>query len=352
MEMELYEQATEKVLTGIGDVFDKYVIFPTEEARLVSILWVAHSWVADMFHATPRIFFTANEPASGKTRAAEVTANMGPEMNEAANVQPSMIYTLLRELDNGPTFFIDETDKIWGKYGTKKYKEELVKILNLGFHRGKTTTIGRSGSFTKALISCPVVFSGMGDSLPGDLMTRTIKITMRRIDDDQSDTLEEYTSDNYELDFARIHDAMKIWVRDFAPYLDLIVPDVPFRDRKREVWTPLLSIAALAGEKWEAAAVRAAKVIEAGGSVPMSTRLLFDVENALDKLGGDRKFVFTKEIQEELRSYGWAEKFIQEKVLSNILKPHGVAPKHGSVGGKKGRGYGTDELRFVIKSLR
>src|SRR5690606_39393198 len=86
--------------------------------------------------------------------AAEVTANVGPEMNEAANVQPSMIYTLHRELDNGPTFFIDETDKIWGKYGTKKYKEELVKILNLGFHRGKTTTIGRSGSFTKALISC------------------------------------------------------------------------------------------------------------------------------------------------------------------------------------------------------
>src|SRR5690606_15592482 len=106
------------------------------------------------------------------------------------------------------------------------------------------------------------------------------------------------------------------------------------------------------GEKWEAAAVRAAKVIEAGGSVPMSTRLLFDVENALDKIGGDRKFVFTKELQEELRSYGWAEKFIQEKVLSNIRKLLGVAAKLGSVGGKKGGGYGTDELRFVIKSLR
>src|SRR5690606_34836714 len=133
MEMERYEQATEKGLTGIGGGFDRYVVFATEEARLVSSLVGAHRWVADMVYATPRIFLTANEPASGKRRAAEVTANMGPEMNEAANVQPSMIYTLLRELDNGPTFFIDETDKIWGKYGTKKYKEELVKILNLGF---------------------------------------------------------------------------------------------------------------------------------------------------------------------------------------------------------------------------
>src|SRR5690606_41943560 len=108
------------------------------------------------------------------------------------------------------------------------------------------------------------------------------------------------------------------------------------------------SIAALAGEKWEAAAVRAAKVIEAGGSVPMSTRLLFDVENALDKLGGDRKFVFTKEIQDELRSYGWAEKFIEEKVLSNIMNTNVVVSKHCIVGVQKCRGTGSAELIIVF----
>lgn len=352
--MENYESATQAVLEGIREVYDKYVIFPSDAARDVATLWVAHSWAHRYFSATPRIFFNANEPASGKTRAAEVTANMGPSFYESGNAQPSMIYTILRDVNNGPTFFFDETDKTWGTYGTKKQKEELVRILNTGFHRDKETLIGRSGNYVKAPVSCPVVFAGLGDSLPRDLMTRTIKVTMRKVSDDQSESLEEFTSENYELDFLRIHEALEIWARDFAPYLDLIAPDVPFRDRRKEAWRPLISIASLAGDEWENRAVRAAKVIEAGGSVPMSTLLLFDVETILrgDEFSG-RDFVFTEEIQSHLTSgFGWDEKFVQARVFSNILRPHGVEPTHGSVDNVKGRGYRVRDLLKVVKALR
>lgn len=351
--MENYESATQAVLEGIREVYDKYVIFPSDAARDVATLWVAHSWCTDHFQTTPRIFFNANREASGKTRAATVTASMGPTMTETINLVPSMIYSLIREEDEGPTLYLDETDKIWGKYGTKQNKQQLVQILNVGFYRDKETVIGRSGSYTRSAVSCPVVFSGQGDSLPRDLMTRSIKITMERVKSDQVDQLVEYTVDNYSRDFARVHEAMRIWVRDFAQYLDLIFPETNSVLRDKEVWNPLLSVACLAGDEWEARAVNAIRVVQNGGQLPLSDKLVLDIETIVHKLPEDQAFVFTENLRDSLMSlFGWGEKFVSPKVISNILRPHGVEPTHGSVDNVKGRGYRVEDIKRAARRLR
>jgi hypothetical protein len=65
-----------------------FVIYPSEHAKVAHILWIAHAHAMESWDSTPRLAFLSPEPASGKTRALEVSELLVPSPVEAVNVSP------------------------------------------------------------------------------------------------------------------------------------------------------------------------------------------------------------------------------------------------------------------------
>src|SRR4051794_30664193 len=66
------------VLTDVEAFLARFVIYPSEAARVAHVLWIGHAWFMDEWDSTPRIAFLSPEPGSGKSRALEVTEPLVP----------------------------------------------------------------------------------------------------------------------------------------------------------------------------------------------------------------------------------------------------------------------------------
>ena len=70
----------------------RFVVYPSAAAAAAHVLWVAHAHLMDAWDSTPRIAFLSPEPASGKTRALEVTELLVPNPVEAVNVSTAYLF--------------------------------------------------------------------------------------------------------------------------------------------------------------------------------------------------------------------------------------------------------------------
>jgi len=67
-----------QILDEVHAFLSRFVIYPSKEAHDAHVLWIAHTHAMDAWESTPRIAFLSPEPASGKTRAIEIS-----ELSEA-----------------------------------------------------------------------------------------------------------------------------------------------------------------------------------------------------------------------------------------------------------------------------
>ena len=74
------------VLDDILAFVSRFIIYPSEHARTAHVLWIAHAHLMGVWDSTPRIAFLSPEPASGKSRAIEVSELLVPAPVEAVNV--------------------------------------------------------------------------------------------------------------------------------------------------------------------------------------------------------------------------------------------------------------------------
>ena len=74
------------LLEQVHAFLGRFVAYPSEDARVAHTLWIVHAHLMDAWESTPRIAFLSPEPASGKTRALEITELLVPDAVEAVNV--------------------------------------------------------------------------------------------------------------------------------------------------------------------------------------------------------------------------------------------------------------------------
>src|SRR5262245_35297434 len=79
----------EVVLRKVYDCLGRFVAYPSEEAHVSHTLWCVHTHFMDVCETTPRIAFLSAEPASGKSRALEITELLVPSPVLTVNVSPS-----------------------------------------------------------------------------------------------------------------------------------------------------------------------------------------------------------------------------------------------------------------------
>ena len=173
-------QQGQRVIQGVYDFLGRFVAYPSEHARCGACA-VDHPHPPDgRLGFTPRIAFLSAEPASGKTRALEVTELLVPNPVRAVNVSPAYLFRKVG-CEEGATILFDEIDTVFGPKA--KENEDIRGLLNAGHRRGAVA--GRCVVRGKEIVTeeipayAAVALAGLG-WLPDTILSRSVIIRMRR----------------------------------------------------------------------------------------------------------------------------------------------------------------------------
>jgi hypothetical protein len=321
------------VLDDVSAFLGRFVAYPSEHARTAHTLWVVHTHLMDAWDSTPRIAFLSPEPASGKTRALEVTELLVPNPVEAVNMSAAYLFRKVGGKDR-PTILYDEIDTVFGPKAREH--EDIRALLNAGHRKGavagRCVVKGKRVETEEIPAYCAVAIAGLGD-LPDTLMSRSIVIAMKRRA--PGETVAAFRRNRYEREGKQLAVRIAAWAADIADALDF--PEMPdeIQDRDADVWEPLLTIADRAGGRWPQIARATAVTLVTDNrerDTSLGIRLLRDVQTVFAESGCDS--VSTLNLLNKLTlmqgDSPWGDlkgKPLSERRLARMLKTYGAKPR-------------------------
>jgi Protein of unknown function (DUF3631) len=343
------DQMGSELLNDVMDWLGRFVAYPSHHALAAHALWIAHTHLMDVWDSTPRIAFLSPEPASGKSRALEVTEPLVPNPVEAVNVTPAYLFRKVGE--GGPTILYDEIDTVFGPKA--KENEEIRGLLNAGHRRGavagRCVVVGKTVTTEEIPAYGAVAFAGLG-SLPDTILSRCVVIRMRRRKHDE--TVEQFRRRLHAPDGHKIRTRLARWAEEIGT--ELPWPDFPdgVADRDADVWEALLMVADAAGDHWPNTARKAATALVAQSkqSTPSLGILLLQ---HLHDVWGDAEGLWTETILEKLHGLEeapWGDlrgKPIDARHLAKTLRKYddSIKPVDVRIEGKTGKkGYQRKQL--------
>jgi hypothetical protein len=333
-----------ELLNRIYEFYGRFIAYPDRHSQVAHTLWTAHCHLIDQFETTPRLAFISPEPASGKTRALEITELLVPNPILAVNVSPAY---LIRKVaaGEGVTILFDEIDTVFGPRA-KENNEDVRALLNAGYRRG--AVVGRcvmqgSTAITEELPAfAPVALAGLG-TLPDTVLSRSIIIRMQRRAPDE--VIESYRRRQHAEEGERLCGQLAAWAAAVADRI--AVPEMPdgITDRDADCWEALFAVADAAGDPWPDAARRCAVALvllfREEGEERRGVRLLTDMRTVL----GDNDQLATSTILDKLHALDespWADirgKPLNDRGLAMRLRPYRIKPRTIRVGDATPRGY-------------
>jgi hypothetical protein len=336
------------LLDQVYNFVGRFVAYPSEHDRVAHTLWIAHAHAMDAWESTPRIFFGSPEPASGKTRALEVSEPLVPRPVEAVNVSPAYLFRKVASENGRPTILFDEIDTVFGPKA--KENEEIRGLLNAGHRKGavagRCVVHGKEVRTEEIPAYCALALAGLG-GLPDTILTRSVVIRMRRRAADEQ--VQPWRRRIHAKEGHQIRDKLALWAEaNIGKVIDQW-PEMPegVTDRDADVWEALLAVADVAGGSWPQRARVAAVtlVTRAKESSPsLGVRLLADMRGVFDELGNPEKLA-TATILEKLHQIHdapWGDmrgKPLNSTQLARKLKDHGIKPNLTRTGTDVFRGY-------------
>jgi hypothetical protein len=330
-------RATEKLLA-------RFISYPSVHCRKAHVLWIVHTHlVYNHFDATPRLAFLSPEPASGKTRALELTERLVPNPVPTVNVSPAYLFRKVGAGDG--TILFDEIDTVFGPKA--KDNEDIRGLLNAGHRRGaivgRCVVKGKTIETEEVPAFAPVALAGLG-WLPDTIMSRAVIIRMRRRA--ANETVEPYRRRLHDVDTDRVRTTIEVWAKAAWPNGIESWPDLPaeIQDRDADIWEPLIAIADEIGGDWPAAARQAAVTLVTASKdreQSLGIRLLTDLHGVF----GDRDQMSTASVLEALigiEEAPWGDlrgKPLDPRGLARQLKQYDVKPEVLWFGSRQERGY-------------
>jgi hypothetical protein len=340
------------MIEAVHRFLSRFISYPSKHAHVAHALWIVHSHLMDLWESTPRLAFLSAEPASGKTRALEVTELLVPNPVVTVNVSPAYLFRKVGSED-GATILFDEVDTLFG--AKAKDHEEIRGLLNAGHRRGATTgrcVVRGSLVMTEELPAyAAVALAGIG-WLPDTLLTRSVIIRMRRRH--LGEPVEPFRRRIHEAEGWRIREMVEIWAKSMSA--EITWPDLPAQitDRDADVWEPLIAIADVIGGEWPARAREAGMVLVADAKEvepSLGIRLLSDMRSVF----GEATEMSSKTLLARLHDIAeapWSEirgKPLDERGLASRLRQYGIRSKTVRADGATPKGYTRADLVDVWK---
>lgn len=341
-----------ELLDAIYRFTGKFVAYPSDAAHVAHVLWIAHTHMMDAWESTPRLAFLSPEPASGKTRALEISELLVPNAVEAINVTPAYLFRKVGNDDSKPTILYDEIDTVFGPKA--KENEEIRGLLNAGHRRGavagRCAVRGKIVETEEIPAYCAVALAGLG-WLPDTILTRSVIIRMRRRSPDEKIT--PFRRRVYGPEGHALQRRLAAWAAKIVDAMAASRPDMPpgIEDRDADVWEPLLAIAEAMGGDWPQRAREAAIALvgAAKDAEPsLGIRLLADMKTVFDQSTADAlptSLILTSLIG--LPESPWGDlkgKPITDRALATRLRQYGIKSKDVRVGERALKGYASEDF--------
>lgn len=338
----------ERMLREVHSFIGRFVAYPSEHARTAHALWIVHSHLMDRWDTTSRLSFLSAEPASGKSRALEISGLLVPRPVPTVNASSAYIFRKIGTEEEPPTILFDEVDAIFGPKAAEH--EDLRALLNAGHCRGafvgRCIMTGKTVATEELPAYSAVALAGLG-WLPDTILTRSVIIRMRRRKPDEK--IEPYRRRVHAPEGDRVRHLIETWIRTVPE--DIEWPELPaaIADRDADVWEPLITCAVLAGGEWPAKAKAAALALVkvAHDAEPsLGLRLLEDMREVF----GGNTTMTTASILEKLLAMEeapWGDirgKPLDPRSLARLLKQYDIKPRvmrtgHGTVRGYDREGF-------------
>lgn len=346
------ERDVQHPLDEVFAFLGRFVAYPSPHAHVAHVLWIAHTHLMDAWESTPRLAFLSPEPASGKTRALEVTELLVPIPVEAVNVTPAYLFRKVGHEDGRPTILYDEIDTVFGPKA--KDNEEIRGLLNAG-HRvgavaGRCAVRGKIVETEEIPAYCAVAMAGLGD-LPDTILSRAVIVRMRRRA--AGERVDAYRRRVEATTGHDLRDRLVVWADTVRAAVADAWPVMPagIEDRDADVWEALLAVADAAGGNWpdRARTASVALVADARESTPsLGIRLLADLRQVFE----DRDAMASEDILTALYAIEeapWGElvggKPLNARGLARRLGGYGVKSKNVRTGGDSPKkGYARGDL--------
>ena len=332
------DELTLAALESVQREFDKYIVFPSTEARDAVVLWTLHTHVFRAFESTPRLSVRSTEPGSGKSRVLQLIKRLAPNSLDAIDMTPAVMY---RSIERGATLLIDEADTIWGKGGSGSSHTQRRAVINAGHHvDGSVMRPQGQDDVRQFGVFGPMALAGIG-RLPETIATRSVEIVMRKRRSGDAEVKPfrlKFAAD----DLQKAYDACELWAVFARKALRASMPDLPVKDRAADVWEPLVAIADLThDEEWSKRARKACKRLtqEANDKpVTIGVRLLMSIREAFDK----DELLATPELMERLYSEDespWERGQFSSRDMARILAEYSISSQTIRIDGRPTRGY-------------
>jgi hypothetical protein len=339
----------ERMLREVYSFIGRFVAYPSEQARVAHALWIVHSHLMDRWDTTPRLAFLSAEPASGKSRALEITELLVPRPVPTINASSAYIFRKIGGDDQGiPTILFDEIDAIFGDKAGEH--EDLRALINAGHRRGafvgRCVTIGKTVTTEELPAYSAVALAGL-KWLPDTILSRSVIVRMRRRKPDEK--VEPFRRRLHAGEGDRVRAAIERWAATVPAEIEW--PDLPaaIADRDADVWEPLITCAALVGGEWpsraRSAAVALLKVAH-DAEPSLGLRLLEDMREVF----GGNTAMTTASILEKLiamEEAPWGDikgKPLDPRLLARLLKQYDIKPKVMRTGSATVRGYDREDF--------
>jgi hypothetical protein len=337
----------DRLLLDVESFLVRFVIYPSAHTKVAHVLWIAHTHLMEVWDSTPRIAFLSPEPASGKSRALEVSELLVPSPVEAVNV--TVAYLFRKVGDQGSTILFDEIDTIFGPKA--KENEDIRGLLNAGHRRGAVTgrcvVRGNAIETVEVPAYCALALAGLG-WLPDTIMSRSVIVRMRRRKPNEKVT--PFRRRTEVKAGHALRDRLAGWARSLGT-IDLDAIDMPagVEDRNADVWEALFAVADKARGDWPSRAREAAEALikEVQETEPsLGIRLLADVRIVF----GSHDEMTTESLLRSLHTLPeapWNDlrgKPINDRGLALQLRKYGIRPKVIRVGDSTPRGYRREDF--------
>jgi hypothetical protein len=341
-----------ELLDRVYEFLGRFVAYPSMNARVAHVLWIAHAHLMDCWDARPRLTFLSPEPGSGKSRALELTEALAPSPILVANVTPA--YLFRRAAEEQVTLLVDEADTVFSV--KSEGSEKIRAFLNASHRRGNSAgyCIGQGTNITPEDSPCfvAVALAALALShMPETVMSRSIIIHMRRRA--PTEVISPYRRRRHEPEGNALRDRLYLWAAAVSGGIkhrldsgDMIDTPDGIADRDADVWEPMFLIADAAGDHWpDTARVTAVTHVTAykdtSTTASWGLRLLSDLRQVM----GNSDSMFTAAILDALAKIEespWGDikgKPLTDRGLAERLRPYSIKSKLIRIGSTVARGY-------------
>jgi hypothetical protein len=353
--------SNEHPLDRIDHFIRRFLILPNESDYTIVSLWIAHTYFTHKIKTTPRLAIISPEYGCGKSRVLEVLESLtfkGEKLDHHTRSYLMRTVDLIREeFSRSPTLLIDEIDSVFRK--NSEEGEATRAFANTGYRATGFYGITEGDSKktpTKFKTFAPMALAGKGEVLPESVMTRAVIIRLQRRMGNEY--IEDFLTDLVAFEAEELSEELLNWSDYRAQNISTLNPDLPVRDRDREVWLPLFIVAHLADEAWiKRAEIALANIQEAksDNTLPRERELLSDLWKIFQRQDKDKIksaaiiLALIEMPDSEWDTYNFG-KPINERALAKKLRTYGIKPAQIRFeNGQGAKGYYRSEVESAVK---